>query len=67
MPKVVSRTTVTRKGQTTLPKRIREILNLLRYFTKDGPQKAEQVLKLLKKVERNEEKVITSPLVIFEI
>ena len=39
----------------------------LRYFTRDDEKKAEDVLKLLKRVERNEEKVITSPLVIFEI
>ena len=39
---------------------------LLRYFTKDDERKAEDVLQLLKRVERNEEKVITSPLVIFE-
>ncbi len=38
----------------------------LRYFTRDDEKKAEDVLKLLKRVERNEEKVITSPLVIFE-
>lgn len=39
---------------------------LLRYFTKDDEKKAEDVLRLLKRVERNEEKVITSPLVVFE-
>lgn len=39
----------------------------LRYFTRDDEKKAEDVLKLLKRVERNEEKVIASPLVIFEI
>ena len=38
----------------------------LRYFTRDDEKKAEDVLKLLKRVERNEEQVITSPLVIFE-
>ena len=38
----------------------------LRYFTRDDEKKAEDVLKLLKRVARNEEKVITSPLVIFE-
>jgi len=39
----------------------------LRYFTRDDEEKADDVLKLLKKVERNEEKVTTSPLVIFEL
>lgn len=39
---------------------------LLRYFTRDDEKKAEDVLRLLKRVERNEEKVITSPLVVFE-
>ena len=38
----------------------------IRYFTRDDERKAEEVLKLLKRVERNEEKVITSPLVVFE-
>ncbi|MDI1472813.1 hypothetical protein THER_0689 [Thermodesulfovibrio sp. N1] len=40
---------------------------LLRYFTKDDEKKAYDVLELLKRIERNEEKVITSPLVIFEV
>jgi predicted nucleic acid-binding protein len=39
----------------------------LRYFTKDDEKKAYDVLALLKRIERNEEKVITSPLVIFEV
>jgi len=39
----------------------------LRYFTKDDEKKAYDVLELLKRIERNEEKVITSPLVIFEV
>jgi len=39
---------------------------LLRYFTRDDEEKAKAVLELLKRVERNEEKVLTSPLVIFE-
>jgi len=39
---------------------------LLRYFTRDDEEKARAVLELLKRVERNEEKVLTSPLVIFE-
>jgi len=39
----------------------------LRYFTRDDEEKADDVLKLLKRVARNEEKVTTSPLVIFEL
>lgn len=39
----------------------------LRYLTKDDEDKAQAVLELLKRIERNEEKVITSPLVIFEL
>lgn len=38
----------------------------LRYLTNDDPLKAQQVLALLKRVEREEEKITTSPLVIFE-
>ena len=39
----------------------------LRYFTRDDEKKADDILRLLKRVERNEEKVTTSPLVIFEL
>lgn len=39
----------------------------LRYLTGDDEDKAQAVLELLKRIERNEEKVITSPLVIFEL
>jgi len=39
----------------------------LRYLTKDDEEKAYKVLDLLKKIEKGEEKVITSPLVIFEL
>ena len=39
---------------------------LLRYFTRDDEEKAQQALALLIRVERGEEKVVTSPLVIFE-
>jgi uncharacterized protein len=39
---------------------------LLRYFTRDDEQKAKQALDLLIRVERGEEKIITSSLVIFE-
>ena len=38
----------------------------LRYFTRDEEEKAQKVLALLKRVEKNEEKATTSPLVIFE-
>lgn len=38
----------------------------LRYLTRDDEKKADDVLKLLKKVERGEEKVLATPLVIFE-
>ncbi|MEA1964120.1 MAG: PIN domain-containing protein [Candidatus Aerophobetes bacterium] len=38
----------------------------LRYFTRDDEKKAQKVLALLKRVENNEEKITTSPLVIFE-
>src|SRR6266849_5539861 len=39
---------------------------LLRFLTRDDEQKAQQALNLLLRIERGEEKVITSPLVIFE-
>ncbi|MEN2986274.1 MAG: PIN domain-containing protein [Thermodesulfovibrionaceae bacterium] len=39
----------------------------LRYLTRDDEEKAQAVLNLLKRVEKNEEKVITSPLVVFEV
>jgi uncharacterized protein len=39
---------------------------LLRYFTRDDEQKAQQALDLLIRVERGEEKITTSSLVIFE-
>ncbi len=39
---------------------------LLRYFTGDDQQKAQRALDLLLRVERGEEKIITSSLVIFE-
>lgn len=39
----------------------------LRYLTGDDEDKAQAVLELLKRIERNEEKVITSPLVVFEL
>src|SRR5258708_14033840 len=39
---------------------------LLRFLTRDDEQKAQQALNLLLHIERGEEKVITSSLVIFE-
>ena len=39
----------------------------LRYFTRDDEEKAQKVLELLKRVETNEEKIITSSLVMFEV
>jgi uncharacterized protein len=39
---------------------------LLRYLTKDDPAKAERALSLLLRVERGEERVALSPLVVFE-
>ncbi len=38
----------------------------IRYFTRDDEKKAQKVLALLKRVEKNEEKIITSSFVIFE-
>jgi uncharacterized protein len=49
-----------------MPVRFIDTSVLLRYFTRDDEQKAQQVLNLLLRVERGEEKVTTSPLVIFE-
>ncbi len=39
---------------------------LLRFFTRDDEQKAQQALNLLMRIEQGEEKAITSSLVIFE-
>lgn len=39
---------------------------LLRYFTRDDEEKARRALNLLLRVEQGAEKVVTSPLVIFE-
>ena len=39
---------------------------LLRYFTRDDPEKAERALALLQGVEQGQERVIISPMVIFE-
>lgn len=39
---------------------------LLRYLTRDDEKKAEAALALLRRIEQGEEKVLTSPLVLFE-
>ncbi len=49
-----------------MPPRFLDTNILLRYFTRDDEEKARLVLALLSRVERGEEKVITSPMVIFE-
>lgn len=49
-----------------MPARFLDTNILLRYFTRDDEQKARRALALLTRVERGEEKVLTSPLVIFE-
>ena len=38
----------------------------IRYFTRDDEEKAQKVLALLKRVEKDKERITTSPLVIFE-
>lgn len=48
------------------PVRLLDTNILLRYFTKDDPEKAQAALALLIRVERGEERVETSPLVMFE-
>ena len=40
---------------------------LIRYLTRDDPDKAPRALRLLTRVERGEEKVALSPMVIFEV
>ncbi|MCL6584091.1 MAG: PIN domain-containing protein [bacterium] len=39
----------------------------LRYLTRDEEEKAQKILELLKRVEKREEKIITSSLVMFEV
>ncbi len=39
---------------------------LIRFFTGDDPEKAERVRQLLERVERNEERIALSPIVVFE-
>ena len=49
-----------------MPTRFLDTNPLIRYFTRDDPAKAAQVLALLERVERGEERVALSPLVVFE-
>ncbi|MBI2303643.1 MAG: PIN domain-containing protein [Chloroflexi bacterium] len=49
-----------------MPLRFLDTNVLIRYFTRDDEEKARQALALLARVERGDEKVITSPMVIFE-
>lgn len=49
-----------------MPPRFVDTNILLRYLVRDDEEKARRALVLLARVERGEEKVITSPMVIFE-
>jgi len=49
-----------------VPPRFVDTNIFLRYLTRDDEQKAEQALALLRRVERGEEKIATSVMVIFE-
>lgn len=49
-----------------MPPRFLDTNILLRYLTRDDETKAEQALALLLRIEQNEEKAVTSPMVIFE-
>jgi predicted nucleic acid-binding protein len=49
-----------------MPPRFLDTNILLRYLTRDDPAKAVRALALLQRVERGEEKVVISPLVVFE-
>lgn len=48
------------------PPRFLDTNILLRYFTGSDPERAERARALLERVERREERVITSPLIVFE-
>ena len=50
-----------------MPKRFVDTNVLLRYFTLDDEEKARQALALLHRVEQGEERIETSPIVIFEV
>lgn len=49
-----------------MPTRFLDTNILLRYFTRDDPARAAAALALLTRVEEGRERVVTSPLVIFE-
>jgi predicted nucleic acid-binding protein len=49
-----------------MPARFIDTNVLLRYFTRDDEKQAPQALALLRRVERGEERIQTSPIVIFE-
>src|SRR6185437_2601050 len=49
-----------------MPTRFLDTNILLRYFTRDDPVRAAAALALLTRVEEGRERVVTSPLVIFE-
>jgi predicted nucleic acid-binding protein len=49
-----------------MPTRFLDTSYLIRYFTRDDPEKADRVLALLQRVEAGQEQVAISPLVIFE-
>lgn len=51
---------------TTIATRFLDTNILLRYLTRDDEEKARRALALLTRVEQGEEKVVTSPMVIFE-
>jgi predicted nucleic acid-binding protein len=49
-----------------MPPRFLDTNVLLRYFTRDDEARAGRALALLQRVERGEEQVVTSPMVLFE-
>ena len=49
-----------------MPPRFLDTNILLRYLTRDDEEKARRALALLLRVERGEEEVVTSPMVVFE-
>jgi predicted nucleic acid-binding protein len=50
-----------------MPERFLDTNVLVHYLTRDDEQKAEAAFALLRRVEQGDEKVVTSPLVIFEV
>jgi predicted nucleic acid-binding protein len=49
-----------------MPRRFLDTNVLIRYLTRDDDRKATAALALLQRIEHDEEKVVTSPLVVFE-